>query len=182
MEHSFHVYCGYQGTSEPRTYLILENTSSNPDLPGYNYSSYSADPARFYGKTFQQLRVAPWKDLTTGQIFLEVIGVQGEYWEYSPADDAILALLKGVGVLTARASLGGTASANLNLEGTAFHIAEGLSFGEQGNVNGYDYQVEISSDRKNLGFTLAPNSKFDLSADQGGATVLPVGHILLEHD
>jgi len=138
-------------------------------------------PAAFYGKTFQMLRVKPWKDAATGQVFLEVAGPQEEFCKFSPADEPVSELLKGSGALTARASQGGSAAANLNLEGTNFHLREGLVFGIEGNINGYNDAADISPNRENLDVTLTPNSQLVISSDQG-ATVLPVSPILLEHD
>lgn len=181
MDRTFRVYCGYQGTSRPRMYLVVGNTSADPELPGFNYISISDGPDDFSGKTYRLLRVEPWEDPTTGQGHLEVVAPQEDFCEFSPADNTLTELLKKSRALTARASRGGRASANLNLEGTSFHLREGLTFGEEGNVSGYDHEAVVSPNRKNLDVTLEPNSQLDVSTDQG-ATVLPVSPILLEYD
>lgn len=190
--------CRNMATDKPITYLILGQKSYYLDKPGDNFISL-ARGSELYGKVFDEIPVNPRTEPSSGHVFLEVIDFPEDFCgipstklpcRISQADEQVYKALVGYGALTVHADQGGQATANLNLEGTEMHIREGLLFSLNGKSDSYQYTVEptyqILNDQKSvlkkLVLTLKPKPGLDLSLDNEGATVMPVGPILLEHD
>jgi hypothetical protein len=160
--------------------LILENTSANPDAPGYNFSWSATGPESGGGKAFTRLLVTSTIAESAREPALRILPLQDESWRASgnlTSED--LAVLKAAPVLMARARARGVGRANLNLSGTPMHLGPDVMFGLSGNSNGYRYRVSVTDDRKNLDLVLEPIAGQDANTE---AVVTPIGPILLVHD
>jgi hypothetical protein len=148
----YRAYCKDMATSSPKSYLVLENTSSNTESPVYNYSSYVKGSSGTIMRTFEALQVEP-GDTNSTVPYLKVVSGQKDFTAYAIAEpfpegaDSAWAA-QNLAVLVANAQDSATAKANLNLEGTRFILSTDLSI--TGDATCSPLTVTVSADRKNI--------------------------------
>ncbi len=152
----YRAVCVGMATSTPKTYLLLGNTSANGDAPSYNYSLHVDEAQGTLARTFDALQVRPVFDATGAKVLRVVYGQDGyaamaEVVPFAASTDTA-ALSRSLHMLTASVAATGTASANLNLEGTPFALDGTVEFLGQPSCS--SFVTTISPDRKNVDLTI----------------------------